>query len=156
MPIYEHSQPGTLLRIVLGASAIVTGGVMSQIPGNASAAMIASGSVTVILIVCLFLFHSLTVTVTHEDLRLKFGNGPIGKRFAVSEIESATRVTNHWYYGWGIRLTPHGWLFNVSGFDAVQIQLKNGRKYRIGTDEPAELLSAIETVMSANRDGGGM
>jgi len=55
-------------------------------------------------------------------------------------------VHNHWYYGRGIKLTPHGWLFNVSGFDAVEIQLKNGRKYRIGTDEPDALLAAIESA----------
>ncbi len=33
-------------------------------------------------------------------------------------------------------------------YDAVEIQLKNGRRYRIGTDEPAELLGAVESVIA--------
>ncbi len=99
-----------------------------------------------VFVVCLFLFHSLTVRVSRDYIILRFGIGLISKRFAVSDIQSAAIVQNRWYYGWGIKWTPHGWLYNVAGFDAVEIQLRNGRKYRVGTDEPVELLSAIEFV----------
>jgi hypothetical protein len=34
-------------------------------------------------------------------------------------------------------------VYNVSGFDAVEIKLKNGKRYRIGTDEPKDLEQAI-------------
>ncbi|MCA9082154.1 MAG: hypothetical protein KDA58_16450 [Planctomycetaceae bacterium] len=67
--------------------------------------------------------------------------------FPVSEIVEAEQVRNSWLYGWGIRYTPHGWLFNVSGFDAVQINMRNGRQYRIGTDDPVGLQAAIESVL---------
>ena len=92
-----------------------------------------------ILVVCALLFHSLNVTVSTEWIIIRFGVGLIRKRFAVSAIEDVHIVQNHWYYGWGIKYTPHGWLFNVSGFDAVEIWLEHGRKYRIGTDEPKQL-----------------
>jgi len=78
-------------------------------------------------------------------LRIKFGYGIFRKRFMLREIISARTVKNHWYYGWGIRLLL--WLrlviYNVSGFDAVEIKMKNGRTYRIGTDEPKNLKHAI-------------
>jgi hypothetical protein len=35
------------------------------------------------------------------------------------------------------------WIYNVSGFDAVEIKLKNGKVYRIGTDEPKKLEQTI-------------
>jgi hypothetical protein len=35
------------------------------------------------------------------------------------------------------------WIYNVSGFDAVEITMKNGKIYRIGTDEPLKLEQAI-------------
>jgi len=57
-------------------------------------------------------------------------------------------VKNPWYYGWGIRFTPHGWLYNVSGLHAVEIELKNGKKYRIGTDVPENLEKAIREFIS--------
>jgi len=40
------------------------------------------------------------------------------------------------------------WIFNVSGFDAVELIMKNGKIYRIGTDEPIKLESAITVAVS--------
>ena len=40
------------------------------------------------------------------------------------------------------------WIYNVSGFDAVEIILKNGKIYRIGTDVPSELEAAIKQAIS--------
>ncbi|MFH1253014.1 MAG: hypothetical protein V1664_01635 [Candidatus Uhrbacteria bacterium] len=64
-------------------------------------------------------------------------------------IKTTKAVRNSWYCGWGIRLTSHGWLFNVSGLSAVEITMKNGRSYRIGTDEP-EKLTAVITRLKNN------
>jgi len=38
-------------------------------------------------------------------------------------------------------------IFNISGFDAVEIKMKNGKIYRIGTDEPKKLEQAILHAM---------
>ena len=146
---YKHTQPGILLRFVLGSCAIFSVGMTVLMWDVAVVGTIATSSVSLVLVICFVLFHSLTVKVTQDVISLKFGSGPIGKQFAVSDVESAKVVTNRWYYGWGIKMIPHGWLFNVSGFDAVEIQLQNGRKYRIGTDEPDELCSAIEAVIQS-------
>jgi hypothetical protein len=55
----------------------------------------------------------------------------------LTEIASVKKVRNHWYYGWGIKLWfwPYMWIYNVSGFDAVELTMKNGKIYRIGTNE---------------------
>jgi hypothetical protein len=58
-------------------------------------------------------------------------------------------VRNRWYYGWGIRITPRGWLYNVSGLDAVELALKNGKCVRIGSDEPHALARAIDHARGA-------
>jgi hypothetical protein len=93
-----------------------------------------------------WLFGSLTVEVDDEELRHWFGPGFWKKSYQLLDIESATVVRNSWIYGWGIRFTPHGWLYNVSGLDAVQLQLRSGRKLRIGTDDPQGLIEAISPV----------
>ncbi len=145
MSEYEHTQTGTLNSALLRAFALISGGsgvwtvfrstILRALP------MLAT---SVVLAACAFTFDSLTVQVSPTYISLKFGIGIIRKRFAIVDVQDASIVRNHWYYGWGIRLTPHGWLYNVSGLDAVEIQLRDGRKYRIGTDESIELLSAIE------------
>lgn len=91
----------------------------------------------------LILFPSLTVEIDETRLIAKFGFGIINKKFILKDIDSCHTVKNPWYYGWGIRTTPHGWLYNISGLSAVEIQMKNGKKYRIGTDEPKSLEYAI-------------
>ena len=100
----------------------------------------------------LFLFHSLTVEVTERLVAIRFGRGLVRKSFPVHAIRESRTVRNRWYYGWGIRWTPHGWLFNVSGLDAVEIKLEGGRQCRIGTDRPAELLAAIQRASGLQAD----
>jgi hypothetical protein len=105
-------------------------------------------AVMVILTVALVLFHSLTVVISEEALILQFGPGLIRKRFRLNEIESCQTVRSPWYYGWGIRQTPQGMLFRVSGLNAVQIKLITGKEYLIGTDAPQELDEAIRQAIS--------
>jgi hypothetical protein len=90
-----------------------------------------------------FQFHCLTVTVDYRYVTAKFGMGLIRLRFRLDQIVSAEPVRNRWYYGWGIRWFPGGWLFNIGGLDAVEIKMRNRRTYRIGTNEPDKLQRAI-------------
>ena len=106
-------------------------------------------AITAIMAFVLFIlasFSFLTVTVDQNYLRIKFGYGIFKKKFFLNEITSAISVKNHWYYGWGARVWfwPYMWIYNVSGFDAVEIVMRNGKMYRIGTDAPDELEVAIK------------
>lgn len=96
-----------------------------------------------ILLISLGLFATLTVKMTDTELLVWFGPGFIRKKFALNTITACRAVKNPWYYGWGIRLTPHGWMYNVSGFQAVEITLTSGKKFRIGTDEPDKLVQTM-------------
>jgi hypothetical protein len=66
----------------------------------------------------------------------------------LSEIVGSKPIRIRWWYGWSIHLTPYGWLYNVSGFDAVAITLRDGRKFALGTDDPYGLTTAIRAVIS--------
>jgi hypothetical protein len=134
---YEHTQVGYLIIAATGAMIVLAIVILAL-----EFSWIAFG-VLVIIALALVLFSSLTVVIREDDLEARFGPGLIRKRIRLSEIESCRVVRNHWYYGWGIRGTPHGTLYNVSGFQAVEIQLRTGGKVRIGTDVPRELEDAI-------------
>ena len=147
MSPYQHTQAGTFSRITIGAIMVLLLIAAIYLGPHNPEALIFLGVVAGILLLAFLLFHSLTVEVAHGYLRIRFGIGLIRREFRVKDIGAAEQVRNRWWYGWGIRLTPHGWLFNVSGYDAVQIRLKNGRQYRIGTDEPEALLAALQAAM---------
>jgi hypothetical protein len=101
----------------------------------------------VILTLMMQLFGWLTVTVDEKAVTARFGIGLLRKKVLLRDIKSATRVRNKWYYGWGMRMGPWGWMFNVSGLDAVEIELRDGGRFRVGTDEPDELASAIRSSL---------
>ena len=102
----------------------------------------------IIVLVVLGIFARLTVAVDDQMVKVQFGLSIIRKSFPLKEIETYRVVKNPWYYGWGIRYTPRGWLFNVSGFSAIELKMNNGKRYRIGTDEPDRLASAISEALN--------
>ena len=148
---YEHTQPGTFIRVMTGSWVVVFGvlAVVMLALGEKEAAIVL-GVITVITGIVVVLFHSLTVRISRSDIALSFGVGLIRKRFPIGDIRSVRIARNRWYNGWGIRKIRGGWLYNVSGFDAIEIQLKNERKYRIGTDQPKKLLAAVESALAGS------
>ena len=135
---YRHTQVGW---VILGVAAAVGAMVWTRLPVGAAAA--ASIPLLIAAALVLLVFSSLTVEVDHEAIRLRFGVGLVRKRIALADVSSWRAVRNPWYAGWGIRLGPGGVLWNVSGFDAVELVLGDGGRFRVGTDEPAALASAI-------------
>lgn len=149
---YQHTQAGTLMRIFLAVMMLIFGSIATGllIAGKEPSAVIGLSVPVGILLVVLVLFHSLTVRVSPDMIHLSFGIGLISKTFIVRDIESAEVSATRWYNGWGIKKISGGWLFNISGFDVVELKLRNGGRYLIGTDEPDKLLEAIEAARAAD------
>ncbi|MDP2091355.1 MAG: hypothetical protein Q8K30_07205 [Candidatus Gracilibacteria bacterium] len=138
---YNHTQIGVLMIIVLIA---ITFLFIYIVYLNG----VEFYSLTSMILIFLILLSFLTLNVNIDDdaLNIKFGYGLYTNSFLLKEIESVKVVKNPWYIGWGIRF----WfwpkkiiVYNVSGFDAVEIVLKDGKIYRIGTDEPIQLEKVI-------------
>lgn len=142
MRLYKHRQPATVLHVAFGVGLAISIAAFALVPES----RLAAGAAAAVLAVCAFLFHALTVEVSRNKVEAAFGPGLIRKRWRIDDIDEARPVRNPWYYGWGIRLIPHGWMFNVSGLEAVEIHLKNGKKFRIGTDDPHGLTEAIRNA----------
>jgi len=90
------------------------------------------------------LFSTLTVEVTDRTFRFYFGPGFWKRSFLLRDIQGVKVVRNPAYYGWGIRYTFHGWLYNVSGLRAVELDIRSEGTIRVGTNEPEQLRKALE------------
>lgn len=144
---YRHTQTGWVTLTGMAAGVVIVGVALVNADENRIAL-----AVLVLLVTAMVAYSSLTVTLTDDTLEMRFGPGLIRRRYRLADVKSSRVVRNRFYYGWGTRLTPHGWLYNVSGLDAVEVQFKTGRKVRIGTDEPQALDTAIrEAVHASNR-----
>ena len=96
-----------------------------------------------LLLLATILFCRLTITVTADSLIWSFGFGILRWQALLESIVEVERVPSRWTDGWGIHWTARGWLYNISGYDAVEIRLRNGKRFRLGSDKPDELLEAV-------------
>jgi hypothetical protein len=140
-PHYRHTQPGWVLLAVLGA---IFAFLAVDLHGRGIPFVWLP---LAILGAVLLLFGALTVEVDRERVRAVFGIGLIRRTVPLSEVVAFQPVRNPWIAGWGIRVIRGGTLWNVSGLDAVELALRSGRFFRIGTDEPEALTRAFETAL---------
>jgi hypothetical protein len=138
---YQHTQVGWWIFALAGPLMLVAT-ILALRDSIAGGAIV--GALAMFVLLSLF---SLTTAVSDDDVRVWFGIGLISRRIALNQLTSARTVTTHWIYGWGMRWIPGGWLWNVSGLDGVELALVNGRRFRIGTDEPERLAAAIQGAL---------
>ncbi len=154
MTAYKHTQIGyqilviTLAVMVLFAWLYIT--ASAEPPSYYSGPNFAITAIMALIVFILASFTTLTTSIDENYLRIKFGYGIFTKIFPLNQIASVQSVKNHWYYGWGMRVWfwPYMWIYNVSGFDAVEITMRNKKIYRIGTDTPSELEAAIKQAIN--------
>jgi hypothetical protein len=137
---YKHTQIGYLLIIVFSVVILLIGNLVIDTDFNPGTVLL-----LVFMVLCLGTFATLTVEVDDQSINLRFGIGLLRKHFLLQNVEASRPVKNPLYYAWGIHAIPGGWVFNVSGLQAIELQMKNGRRYRIGTDDAQSLMNAIET-----------
>lgn len=137
---YQHTQFAYLIVIFM-AIIVLPASLMASFAQPAKSWP--AGVAAILLVLITWLFSSLKIEVNEANLVFWFGPGWWRKIIPLVEITSCKIVRNPWWYGWGIHMTPKGWIYNVSGFQGVEITLVTGKTIRLGTDEPQALAQAI-------------
>lgn len=105
------------------------------------------GALIVVAIVAIvgivLIFSRMEVLVREGVVAVTFGFGWPRKIIDLNTATAVRRVRNRWWHGWGIRRVANGWMYNVWGLDAVELELATGSVFRIGTDEPDQLLGVL-------------
>jgi len=149
---YRHTQQGHA-RIFSGAVVLVCSGLLITRgaweeahlwPSNVQLAILAA-----ISLVHLVLYWSLSVAIDGGTLEWRFGLGLIRKRVALANVDSCTATRTTFWNGWGIHWTPRGWVYNVSGYGAVQVRQVSGKFFMLGTDEPEALAEALRDALAS-------
>ena len=136
---YEHTQRGTVILAALLIGAAICAALATLAPAPPFVVPMVFG----VFVVCAYMFSSLTIQITGRTLCWYFGPGLFRKKILLSDIRGAEVARTRLIHGWGIHRTTRGWLYNVSGFDAVAVRLDAGKEILLGTDEPERLRAAI-------------
>jgi hypothetical protein len=103
--------------------------------------------VAVSLVAAAIAFSYQTIEVTETEVVSRFALGIMPKRIPLADIVRVEFAPSTWFEGWGIRLTTRGWLYNVSGFGAVEFTMRDGNRMRFGTDDSSNLIAAVERLI---------
>lgn len=105
-----------------------------------------------ILIVISLIFLSLRLITEVNEKRIRFYFFPFVKRtYTWNEIASARVVDYGFAGGWGIRLyTPYGTIYNIKGSKGLAVELKDGKKFCLGTQKPHELQNILSLIPFKN------
>lgn len=144
-PAYEHTQAGWPMRLSFTALALGLL-VMCAFPpwGHGTDALWAVLIGAAVALVVGWLCSSLTIRVDDTALQFHFGLGWPRKSVPLQDISAVEVTRTTFWEGWGVHRTRRGWLYNVSGYDAVLLRRSDGSSLLVGSDEPRRLKAAIE------------
>lgn len=139
------------LILALVAVSLVIAFVAVLNSGEGLTLFIFTGVLPTVIIAGLITRLKLVTKVTATNVAVRFR--PLGGRtLAFADIEKAyLRNYNSLseYGGWGWRMGANGKAYNVKGNQGVQLILKDGEKFLIGSQKAAELELAIHEFMAA-------
>lgn len=150
----KYTQIGILTIIMALATAIFTAFMFYSAiksANNQDAVMLKIVGVFVVgfFVFLLVSFYSFTIKTEEGKLHWWFGNGFNKKTFAIEEIQSIELVKNPWYYFWGIKSIPGGWLYSIApGGSAIELIFKNDKIIRLGSNRAQEIIEILESAMS--------
>lgn len=80
-----------------------------------------------------------------DRLLVQFGPLPLFKKtIGYDEIREASKIRTQVIDGWGIHYRlGRGWLWNLWGRDAIELELVSGKRFAIGTNDADRLLEMI-------------
>jgi len=144
-PVYLHTQAGWPMRLSFTALAL---GLLVMCafppwgPDTRSQWAVLIGAAVALVVG--WLWSSLTIRIDDAALRFHFGLGWPRKSVPLEDIDIVEVTRTTFWEGWGVHRTRRGWLYNVSGYDAVLLRRRDGSALLVGSDEPRRLKAAIE------------
>ncbi len=142
---YRHSQYGYIWLFVIVWLVLVMAVValVGDDEGDLVVVLAITGAFLLLIGAITLWFSRLTIVIEDDRVAAYFGGGWPRRTVQRHEIIGFRKERNKWWYGWGIRKVPGGWMYNVWGLDAIELDLASGKKFRLGTDEPDELAAAL-------------
>lgn len=144
---YNKSQTGWLILVIMVPIIVFLFITYLNQWGNNPIPLIPYLSISGILVLVVLLFYKLTIRIDGRKIEAIYGIGLIKFTIRIDVLNSVKTLRTPWWYGWGIRFTPKGRLYNIHGSKAVRLEYRREGKSKsimLGTPEPEKLKDIIE------------
>ncbi len=153
---YKYTQVGilTILMILLAGAftAFMFDSGLKSAEGQGATILKVTGFVVAgLFVLALASFYSFTIQLAEGRLNFWFGIGVGRKSFPLEEIRSSEIVKNPWYYLWGIKSIPGGWLYSIApGGRVIELIFKDNRVIHLGTSRPEEIKQRLDKTIGSS------
>ncbi|MCC9606093.1 hypothetical protein LOC68_19615 [Blastopirellula sp. JC732] len=141
---YRHTQEGPFCWLIAGISipCFISSAMLWNEP-VASAVVAFAGFSTLYLAGA---FRHLTVSDDDDELLISFGPLPLlWRRIRYAKMRTAQVSRTTFLDGWGVHYSLRGgWVWNIWGYDCVEIQLDKGKVF-VGTDDAENFAEFLQT-----------
>ena len=133
-----------LLTAYIVYKQLILGETMGNSPRSEVTLWVLAG--VIFVAIALLLVMRLHTEIDADGIRLRFF--PLASRTVKwSEVKRAEVVNYGFVGGWGIRFwTSYGTVYNTRGDKGLAVELKNGRKFLIGTRREGEMAEAVAEI----------
>lgn len=147
MVLYKQTQYGIVITVILGVILLSIVSVFIWLTKNKQIPWLLLIIVSFLFLFALLSFYKLTITITKETIKATFGIGIIKRSLNIKAIDynSIEKIKIPALYGIGIRLTPYGWLYNVSVGHAIKIK-SNTKTFLVGTEDFEKIHSILNSL----------
>jgi len=106
-----------------------------------------------LMLVCVLTFYKIVIEVGENQISFKLGIGLLKRTYQINDLTSCTPVRCSLMSGFGIRRIANGWLYNISGLDAIELRFEDKRNIiRIGTNKSDEIASLVSSLIKQTQD----
>jgi hypothetical protein len=104
---------------------------------------------SLIMLFLLLFFYQIVIEIDQTYISFKMGIGLFHKKYRIDNLDDCQPIVNSFITGIGIRPVSKGWLYNVSGYSAIELTFKDSEKVvRIGTNKPDEIAEIVSGFLN--------
>ncbi len=137
----------TIALLLLSAPAVISLFLHDQ--------FVPASCIALFMIAVAMSFSSLQVLVRDGRLRVKLGGIITVRNVVLADIFSVQRFRPPSLAGLGIRWLAEGTLYTVTTGDAVEIRLRDGTRFYVGSDRPDAMCAQIQSAIAVAASGVG-
>ena len=101
-----------------------------------------------LMIGCILFMYKMVIEIDENQISFKFGIGLFKRTYQIYDLTSCSSVRSSLLNGFGIRKIANGWLYNISGLDAIELQFIDKKNViRIGTNKPDEISRIVNNLV---------
>lgn len=102
----------------------------------------------VLALIAFFIFIRLKTVIDNDKIQMNYFPFAL-KNVIWSDVKSVKIVDYGFVGGWGVRFSSkYGTIYNISGSKGLALELKNGKKFLIGTRKETELNIFLKEIIS--------